>query len=397
MGSSVTGWSRVGLALGDSLGGELDVGMSNVSTQLTETLAQIDVVQEEMDGVLLAIGKDTDDASIAFLAEGADDTAQSSVAFYSTAGGVNRTVSRSNLNANIKRHMQPLERAVEKLFGHLKLALKQVGEWLVSFGDKVQGSVEAVSVTVDKVQKLFDNLMAHFAPTVAYSEELEYDTFNLLDVDGDGAISVSDLQNVSAFYGVEALQGSKSSALIESHDSNGDEVIDKDEYTSLVQDESIPGLMAMVLRQYARQLSVIAGNVEAARMRDEVAHAVVEYLDLVVAKNMTKVGWIADRLTNGSLPLAFTADVLKGLAMDVQNVNKKTLKDVGLTVVTAMMSRSYQYTLQAFELMSDASFWESEGFDPDDQAPCIARVAAWTSASTSTNTSLVQGKIWQIL
>mmetsp|Transcript_4769 Transcript_4769/g.8184 ORF Transcript_4769/g.8184 Transcript_4769/m.8184 type:complete len:916 (+) Transcript_4769:172-2919(+) len=399
LGSSVTGWSLVGLALGESLGGELDVGMSNVSSQLTEALAQIDVVQDQMDGALKAIGQDTDDATIALMEEDIDGTAHSSGASYAAyvAGNSNGTLTRSKLHANVKRHMQPLEQAVEKLFGHLKKALKQVGEWLVSFGDKVQGSVEAVSVTVDKVQKLFDNLMVHFAPTVAYSEELEYDTFNLLDVDGDGVISVSDLQNVSAFYGVEALQGSKSDDLVEAHDTNHDDVIDQDEYTAFVQDESVPGLMAMVLRQYARQLSVIAGNVQAARMRDEVAHAVVEYLDLVVAKNMTKVGWVADRLTNGSLPLAFTADVLKGLAMDASNANKKTLKDVGLTVVSEMMSRSYQYTLQALELMSDASFWESEGFDPDDQATCVSRVAAWTTAAADTNTSLVQGKIWQML
>mmetsp|Transcript_39147 Transcript_39147/g.92102 ORF Transcript_39147/g.92102 Transcript_39147/m.92102 type:complete len:919 (+) Transcript_39147:117-2873(+) len=384
IGASVTGWSDVGLALGSSLNSELDPGMANVTTQLTSAAQQILTVQEEMDSVLMIIGQSTDDASSSLL----DEVAGTALA------GPEKSV-RDAVRAKVKQHTQKLEEAVEELLRILRPALQKVGEWLVSFGDQLQGSVEAFSVTIDKVQKLFDNLMVHFAPVAGDSEELEYDTFNLFDVDGDGIITIFDLRNVSAFYGIEALQGEKSTELVHAHDSNGNGVIDEEEFHDLVTDDSIYGAMAIVLRQYAKLLSSISGNVAAARMRDEVAHAVVDYFSLVVAKNMTKVGWVADRLTNGSLPLEFTADILKGLAVDEKNPNKKTLQDVGFVVVSEMMKLNSDYTLRALKLMSDPSFWESEGFDPDDQVVCVEKVTDWAQKAAS-SPSLLQLELQSI-
>ena len=88
-------------------------------------------------------------------------------------------------------------------------------------------------------------------------------------------------------------------------------------------------------RKYAKRLAEIAGDVGEARLRDDVARSVANYVKLVAglkiesetqgpgtvsrllragswqvcAKNMTKVDWISDRLGNGSVPLDFTGTV----------------------------------------------------------------------------------------
>merc|ERR1719507_1289835 len=98
--------------------------------------------------------------------------------------------------------------------------------------------------------------------------------------------------------------------------------------------------MAVVLRAYAKKLAAISGQVESARMRDEVAEAVSQYLTLVCAKNLTKVGWVSQMLANDSLPLAFTADVLVQMALDDDSPNKLTTADVGALVVENMAKES---------------------------------------------------------
>jgi len=148
-----------------------------------------------------------------------------------------------------------------------------------------------------------------------------------------------------------------------------------------VEDESLPGAMAVVLRSYAKKLSVVAGQVASARMRDEVAEAVSDYLTLVCAKNLTKVDWIAAALSNGSLPLAFTADVLAQMALDYDNPHKLTTADVGALVVDRMVQHSSEHVAQAVKLLVDASFWEEEGFDPEDQTSVVKKVGEWVKAA----------------
>ncbi|CAK0829594.1 unnamed protein product [Prorocentrum cordatum] len=91
------------------------------------------------------------------------------------------------------------------------------------------------------------------------------------------------------------------------------------------------------------------------RQRDEVANAVVDYLELVCAKNQTKVGWIAERLSNGSLPLEFTGDVLVELCLNIDDPNKLTTADVGANFVGKMYDLDPENTLAALELLSNST------------------------------------------
>jgi len=147
----------------------------------------------------------------------------------------------------------------------------------------------------------------------------------------------------------------------------------------LVNDPAIPNSMSVILRTYARRLAEIAGNVAAARQRDEVALAVVEYIQLVCAKNMTRVGWVADRLGNRSLPEAFTADVLIQLCLTEDDPNKLTTGSAGQIVVGEMYRVHPRNTLEALDMLSNTSFWDAEGFDVQDQPLCMKRVTGWVT------------------
>ena len=48
---------------------------------------------------------------------------------------------------------------------------------------------------------------------------------------------------------------------------------------------------------------------------------------------MIQVGWITERLVNGSLPMAFTADVLRQLGVQSLDPNVFSTIDVGQLVV----------------------------------------------------------------
>merc|ERR1719327_2120903 len=103
--------------------------------------------------------------------------------------------------------------------------------------------------------------------------------------------------------------------------------------------------MTVVLRTYAKRLAEIAGVLSSARQRGEISEAIVDYLQLVVAKNQTKVGWIADRLGNGSLPVELTGDVLVGLCLSMDDPNKFTTADVGANVVGQMYDQHMEQTV----------------------------------------------------
>merc|ERR1719265_446772 len=210
----------------------------------------------------------------------------------------------------------------------------------------------------------------------------EHNTYTLFAMSRkDEGITVQDLKDLSQIYNIVALQGSKAEDLHAKYDDNSDALIDPNEYKDFVNDITLTGLMGVVLRAYAKCLSEVGGIVAQAKMRDEVANAVVHYLQLVAAKNITKVGWISDRLTNASLPMAFTADILKNLAEDADDPSVLTTTDVGATVMGMMSQLNPEYTKQAVDLLSDSDFWASEGFDPLDQPPVVEKVTAWTASS----------------
>jgi len=94
---------------------------------------------------------------------------------------------------------------------------------------------------------------------------------------------------------------------------------------------------------------------------------------------MTKISWIANRLTNGSIPLAFTADFLIQLARAKAAPNQLTTADNGQIIVSEMVFLEPDYVNLAVDRVMDPSFWRSEGFDLDEQPSVVEQVTKWVA------------------
>eukprot|EP00448_Togula_jolla_P003983 CAMPEP_0170598930 /NCGR_PEP_ID=MMETSP0224-20130122/16516_1 /TAXON_ID=285029 /ORGANISM="Togula jolla, Strain CCCM 725" /LENGTH=901 /DNA_ID=CAMNT_0010923527 /DNA_START=113 /DNA_END=2818 /DNA_ORIENTATION=- len=394
MGKSSGGWSNVGLGLADSFEHELDLIMTNMTTQLTESLDQILTIKSLLDLVMSHVGDTTEsliqNANGQMLLEQARDIPP---AFQKAADAIMNATQGGLPDALEKLVPQVMGEVVailDKLLDLMEPTMLQVGKWYTSFGDKLQAGIEIFSTTVDLVQKMFDQIMSQSGGADdSYLPYMFTNTYTLFALtEKDKGITVQDLSDVSDMYQITALQGSKSEELHGKYDLNQDAFIDSTEYENFILDESMPYVMATVLRSYSKKLSQVGGLVARARMRDEVAGAVVKYLQLVCAKNITKVGWVSQRLTNGSLPMAFTADIMRNLALAQDDPEVLTTADVGATVIGVMAMMNHTATIAASELMADTDFWVSEGFDPADQPICVERVTRWIGMALDAEKSL---------
>mmetsp|Transcript_126040 Transcript_126040/g.245869 ORF Transcript_126040/g.245869 Transcript_126040/m.245869 type:complete len:978 (+) Transcript_126040:119-3052(+) len=442
LGKSTAGWSHIGMGMAHSMTHELDVIMTNVTTILTKAIAQVGAVQKVIDLSLGVTGKVADDAaeetanllqtgdwsglnriaedptpeetlmkpaypefsSFAVMHDTMYDPVDMKNASKDIVAKVKEVVRNISVTLNITLHPPSpdlvkgalesvLSVVVHKLMGlvamklkgfihAIKPALLQIGKWLVSFGDKIQATIEGFSMSLDLVQKIFDQLMSTMSSGAGEGEEqMLYETWFLFDVSDNNFFTADDLSDVANMYGITALQGSKSSELFKKYDGNSDGKLVKPDYAKLVNDESVPNVMALVLRTWASRLAVISGNVAASRMRDEVAESVVQYLTLTAAQNMTKIGWVSQTLTNRSLPKPFTADVMKQLAQNKDNPNKLVKADVGQLVIGEMVRLNAPYVAEVMRLMVTPEFWASEGFDPADQPRIVEQVTAWITAA----------------
>jgi len=393
LGASTGGWSRVGVGVARSLREELDLRMDNVSAMLLESLGHITVVQDSLDMMVSLVGNTTDQAianspelsllqregphALALLQGMGHQSNDTSAIIASLAPVIVSSV--HNVLTEVSEKVFEL---LDQLMAKLKPALLQVGKWILQFGDKIQAGIETFSSTLDKVQKLFDQIMAQLSGRGSNEDELLGNVFSLFDVSGNGFVDTTDLREVAELYSITALAGNLSNELVEKYDTSGDLQLDREEIRAFMNDPRIPNAMPMVLRTYAKRLAEVGGNVAAARQRDEVAAAVVQYAALVCAKNMTRVRWIAERLGNRSLPLEFTADVLAQLCVHEDSPGQVTSQSIGRLVVGQMYERHPKNTMAAFELMANTSFWVSEGLRADDQPECLKTVADWITGTT---------------
>jgi hypothetical protein len=401
IGVSTGGWSSVGTGIAASLREELNVILDGVEVKLIDALNQTLWVQDYIDMMISIIGNETEVAGTevveAFKMQAKTDKTVKTALIQVAAGTAATpwdllpTAILGGLNQTITTLLGKITDQLEVFMDKLTPALEKVGEMIIKFGDKIVQILESFSLTLDNVQKMLDQIMAQLNPTMdpEMKEIMMYDTFTLFDVSGTGTISVSDLEEVAMIYSISALQGTKPAELVEIYDTNKDRVLDWDEFGLLVDDPSIPGAMSTVLRAYATSLATVAGLVGNAVMRDDVAYSVTKYLELVCAKNRTKLEWVSDALGNASLPLEFTADVFKNIAMDSDNPDLLTTADVGQVLIDVMWEMHPHQVLAVLDLMSTVEFWESEGFNPTDQPIVIERVTAWITGAQRNSVSLL--------
>lgn len=399
LGDSSDGWSSVMIEMSDKLHEALDKKMIEVQKDLTDAASSVVLLQRNIDKTLTSISEHPGKKmSLLGHPEAATDNEHrdrwhpdkgnhDEVSFLST----NLKLVKRSQHSSVHRGKPTTE--VDDLIGNvttqlqdfvklLKPSMVAMSNWAVSFSTPVQIQIEEFGTTLDRVQKLFDQVMSRMSPPPDYTELIE-NTYNLFDATNTGVISLRDLESTSIIYGITALEGAPGKELFEKYDVDGGGTITIDEFSQLVQDPKIPGAVTFVLRSYAKKLSQVAGRVASARMRDEVAVALVAYLEMVCAKNMTKVSWISDALGNGSLPVEFTADVLKELAMAVDDPDTLTVEDTGGIVVPELVKLHPKGFEKAFELVSNATFWAESGWEPRDQAIAVERISTWAAEEAS--------------
>lgn len=445
LGDSADGWSSIGLNLADALESELDGLLLTTTHMLTKTIGHISAVQKTVDAVLDSIGNGTDVAMDSLLQEQrlyvedkkahneslqrGSSSRRAGVAILAVPRlpaqppqktwqetqarlpedidltkigeiiheGVKAYCIEKNITEPTPEELKDAIQVVlqdvvmhvvatlnvqfDKFLEYIKPTLLQIGKWLRTFGPSIQAVIETFSTTIDKVTKLFDSILSSVYPGGKNEAQMRHDTYTLFDVENTGEISVQDLVDTCQLFGIEALAGTSAAILHAKYDQDGDGQIGMVEFEAFTKDPELKGAMSVVLRAYARRLSVISGNVAAARARDEVAAQVVQYITLISAKNETLLEWTAQRLINRSLPIEFSATVLKEFAMDIENPNKLTTVDVGQETVDEMYRMDAQYVGQMVSLLTTPEFWASEGFYPADQPVLVQRVMEWVVTS----------------
>jgi len=403
IGVSTKGWSKVGIGISDALIDELDEAMKNVSEEILVSLERVMGVQTELDNILSLVGNTTDSGI----------SNSSALSLLDEHGPQKGMMLLQEMQGNITNHsalttiiIKSVDEALDvifdkvtmllqELFETIKPTLIQIANWTNQFGDSVVKAIEEFSTTLDKAQKMFDQAMAQLGSTGKNKDEMVYNTFTLFDTDDTGTVSAENMANVGQYFAVSALAGTKPFELLEKYDSNSDDVLDVYEFSHMVEDNSITGSMGSVLRNYAKRLSEIAGAVGAATRRDEIADSVADYLRLVCGKNQSRVEWIADRLTNGSVNEDFVGSVL--VEMCIKNLDDNepiyTDTDVGQDLTTKMDKLNSSILAKMTELIANTSWWTEQGFNTEYQPKCNEMMLNWTiaahSAADSTNLAFV--------
>lgn len=392
LGKSTAGWSGVGLGLARSFQDELDGLMANVSADMVNVLEKLTNVTSELDTVLSIVGNTTDNA----VAQGTGlfllQVQASNVSGLGDLTAFLKPMVMKTVSGVVKTVTTKLNTMMDFLWLKVKPVLLQIGVWLSTFGTTLTSGMETFSNSLDKVQKIFDQIMAQLNGNGNGADEMLHTSFGLFDVSGTKYVTVQDLKDVSQLYSINALAGDKPEELIKKYDTDGDMQMSMAEMKLLVDDESIPNSMSTVLRAFAKKLSEVSGKLSRGTMRDQVALAVVNYFQLVCAQNQTKVTWVSDALGNGSLPLDFTSALFAQLCLQDGSVEALTKANIGKMVIGRMYELHPGACVKAYNNMVNTTYWTMNGFNLLDQPQCIKKVGGWITQAQQKilNASLLQ-------
>jgi len=304
------------------------------------------------------------------------------------------------LDTALGEALELIQEVLQKFWVLIKPALETVSTWLVTFAAKFQEVIDQFSQTLDKVQKVFDQIMASVSGTTDLQGKMVNDTYSMFALThltggatGPGVIVLKDLKTVARQYGFTTLQGIKATELFRKYDANNDGLLSVDEYGQLVTDPDVPAVMPVVLRTFASQLAVVAGQVGSGKLRPELAQAVALYLKVASTRDLDDIRKQTLQLTNGTMDIGFSAMVLKELADLKMNPNVITTIDAGQLIVSDMMEVDAAYFKKIYTKLADPEWWESEGYDLPKQAPNVEQVTKWitiATASKQNGTSLLQ-------
>jgi hypothetical protein len=251
IGLSTGGWSGVGLELATSLEHELEAVLSTVADMLTKAIARIQTVTDMIDlitgfqskSIDAVMASDATKAMILLEAHGILDSDHTN----GVAGLITKsmTTSTQKLTGTIRDMMK-------SLLDKLKPALIQVGKFIIKFGEKVQSIIQSFSVTLDRAQKAFDQVMASMSSGGKNEALMMHQTFHMFDAMNTGVVTADGLKDVGHLYDIPALQGSKSDQLIKMYDVDKSGDLDHKEFLNFVHGGKVPNILSVDLRSFAK-------------------------------------------------------------------------------------------------------------------------------------------------
>lgn len=276
-----------------------------------------------------------------------------------------KSAMKSALTTAVTEIMEQVDALIVKFWETIEPALKQVGVWVLTFSDKIQSQLAEFGTTLDKVQKLFDQAMQQLASVDNDSKKQMLEAaFIIFDQTKTGTVNTTDLKLLSARYGIEALSEARADALLAQYDTSGDGEFQFSEFEQFVCDPSLPNVLPNVMRAFASKIASVGGQISSARLQDEVATNLVLYLDTISQMDAHSLLWISDRLSNGSVPMNFTADVLKNLVLG-------NFSNLASSVVYDMYSLHPEYTGECLEWLSNPEY---NTIGADDRPTVVAAV-----------------------
>jgi hypothetical protein len=254
IGKSTKGWSSVGLGLSHSLQHELDVSMMDMSNGLLQAINHTLRTSEILNTVTSLAGIVADHVATSHATK-AITLLQEHMVLAGAPLGVLPGLLTSSVDKLLDKLMKKALDALDLLLRNIKPVLEEVGKFILKFGDRIQVYIETFSVTLDRVQKLFDQIMTSFSAHGIGEEQIREEVFNLFDVSDTGFVSKHDLKDVARLYEISAFRGKKADELLDKYDQDKDGRLNKHEFKMFVHDPTLPNSMPVVLRSYAKRLA----------------------------------------------------------------------------------------------------------------------------------------------
>jgi hypothetical protein len=104
---------------------------------------------------------------------------------------------------------------------------------------------------------------------------------------------------------------------------------------------------------------------------------------------LTKVSWVSQTLTNGTVPIDLSVDVLRQLAINSHSPAKLTNLPSAQIAVTTMVHLNATAVHEILHEMANTTNWVGEGWDPATQPGIVATVTGWIHNATESLASFM--------
>lgn len=438
VGEFADGWSDVGLGLGEALNVELKRQLLNASDQLEEALGDVQNMSKVLDQLLQNLTKVADEASKNPPAKPPPKGAASLLLTKAASLGQHQPKKPAtgpktppeepkeqpeeppapqpkmppgvkvsdNATITIKLTPEQVDMVMAVVEEQAEASVPIISEFIVNGSlqliehfkpareivDRLKGkalrSITALGKSVKEVHETIGDFLVKFGVVTkgqAHKKEVFKQTFVLYDTNGDGRISKNELREAGKVYEIKELE--KKVFFEESFNQHAEDKkgLSLENFAKFLDDPNTPNATGRALGYYAKTLLDIGESLDVQTVRRKASEHVAHYLDAASSPNPDMCAMLSRWLVNGTVGVAFPADVLASLCLTGDaDAGKKYLRDA--------YAASPENATMITDMMSNTSFWSREGFDLNEEPVCVRKVTKWIKrAKKGSNGDAVAG------